>query len=467
MIEKHYMGGDCLNVGCVPSKCLVAAAKALQSCRKAASLGVVGAGDVSIDFPRVMKRMRDIRGGIAPHDGVARYGRDFCAAVIIGEAAFASETEVIITARDGSGRKQTVAFDRCMVATGASAAVPPAPGLLETPHLTNGNFFNLEALPPTLGLIGAGPIGLEMAQSLQRFGCQVTVFEMAPRLLPREDADAAQVVGECLAEDGVAIHTGCRVLSVQGGPLAYKAPWSEYQVRAQLRNGADRTFTFAALLNATGRAPNVVGLGLDKANVSYDARSGVHTDDHYRTSNPKIYAAGDVASVYKFTHAADWQARCAVRNAFLDAKCQKSRLLVPWCTYIDPEVAAVGASDMDLEQAGIAFDTYMRHLKDVDRCKCDGIDRGFVKIRTAKGGDKILGASIVAPHAGDLISELTVCMQNGVGLADLAGVMHPYPTAAESIRQCAAQFWFSPHFKTGAKALAIQKRGEAVAKRGA
>ena len=144
LIEKHYMGGDCLNVGCVPSKCLVAAAKALQSCRKAASLGVVGAGDVSIDFPRVMKRMRDIRGGIAPHDGVARYGRDFCEAVIIGEAAFVSETEVVITARDGSGRKQTVAFDRCMVATGASAAVPPAPGLLETPHLTNGNFFNLE-----------------------------------------------------------------------------------------------------------------------------------------------------------------------------------------------------------------------------------------------------------------------------------------------------------------------------------
>ena len=215
------MGGDCLNVGCVPSKCLVAAAKALNSCRKASSLGVVGAGDVSIDFPRVMKRMRDIRGGIAPHDGVARYGRDFCEAVIIGEAAFVSETEVVITARDGSGRTQTVAFDRCMVATGASAALPPAPGLLETPHLTNGNFFNLEALPPTLGLIGAGPIGLEMAQSLQRFGCQVTVFEMAPRLLPREDADAAQIVGECLQEDGVAIHTGCRVLSVQGGPQRF------------------------------------------------------------------------------------------------------------------------------------------------------------------------------------------------------------------------------------------------------
>ena len=222
---------------------------------------------------------------------------------------------------------------------------------LRSSPLRVGNFFNLEALPPTLGLIGAGPIGLEMAQSLQRFGCQVTVFEMAPRLLPREDADAAAIVGECLAEDGVSIHTGCRVLSVQGGPLAYKAPWSEYKVRAQLQNGADHTFTFAALLNATGRAPNVVGLNLDKANVSYDARSGVHTDDHYRTSNPKIYAAGDVASVYKFTHAADWQARCAVRNAFLDAKCQKSRLLVPWCTYIDPEVAAVGASDLDLEIA--------------------------------------------------------------------------------------------------------------------
>ena len=296
-------------MGCVPSKCLVAAAKAFRAAGRRHHWRRRCSGSVDL---RVMKRMRDIRGGIAPHDGVARYGRDFCAAVIIGEAAFLSENEVVITARDGRNRTQTVAFDRCVVATGASAAVPPAPGLLETPHLTNGNFFNLEALPPTLGLIGAGPIGLEMAQSLQRFGCQVTVFEMAPRLLPREDA--TRQVGECLAEDGVAIHTGCRVLSVQGGPLAYKAPWSEYQVRAQLQNGADRTFTFAALLNATGRAPNVTGLGLDKANVSYDARSGVHTDDHYRTSNPKIYAAGDVASVYKFTHAADWQARCAVRS---------------------------------------------------------------------------------------------------------------------------------------------------------
>lgn len=466
LIEKHYMGGDCLNVGCVPSKCLVASAKALHNARASAALGVVGGEHLSIDFPRVMARMREIRAGIAPHDGVARYARDFCAEVIIGEAAFADGESVTITARDGSGRTQTVAFDRCMIATGASAAVPPAPGLVQTPHLTNGNFFNLTDLPPSLGLIGAGPIGLEMAQSLARFGCKVVVFEMADRLLPCEDADAAAVVGQSLEADGVVIHTACRILNVAGPEtMAYEAPFSKYEVRVLLQDGSEQVVNVAALLNATGRAPNVNNLNLEAAGVAYDARSGVHTDDCYATANPKIYACGDVASAYKFTHVADWQARCAVRNAFLDARCRRSRLLVPWCTYVDPEVACVGASALDLEKAGTEYDTYMRPLKEVDRCKCDGVSQGFVKIRTRKGGDAILGAMVVAPHAGDLISELTVCMQNGVGLADLAGVMHPYPTTAEAVRQCAAQYWFSPAFKTPAAALAIRRRGEAVAAR--
>jgi len=341
------------------------------------------------------------------------------------------------------GVDKPIYFDKCMVATGASAAVVPVPGLKDVPHLTNGNFFNLEELPPRACLIGAGPIGIEMAQTLHRFGCQVTIFEVMPQLLPREDPDAAACVTEALLEDGVAVHYSVKIVGValkREGSLV-KAPFALYGVTVVLASGETTEFECEALLNATGRVPNVWGLGLDAAGVEWDTRCGVHIDDFFKTKNPNIYSAGDCASPYKFTHAADWQARCAVRNMFLDAKSKHSDLLVPWCTYTDPEIAHVGLYEKELDTAGTAYDTYMRPLDAVDRCKCEGVTRGFVKISCAKGGDKILGATIVGPMAGDLISEITVCMQNGIGVGSIAGVMHPYPTTAEAIRQCAAQYW--------------------------
>ena len=460
LIEKHYMGGDCLNVGCFPSKALIACARKCHELKHAADFGVTVSGDVTVDFGFVMKRMRALRAGIAPHDGVERYGRDFCDDVCVGVAKFASPTEVVITSH--AGETQSVAFDKCMIATGASAAVVPVPGLRDCPHLTNGNFFNLEALPPRACLIGAGPIGIEMAQSLQRFGCAVTIFEVAPQLLPREDPDAAKLVTEALIADGVEVHYAVKITGIKlAGELAMKAPWPTYDVSVTLSDGTAKVFRCEALLNATGRAPNVSGIGLDEAGVDYDTRTGVHISDLYETSAPNIYSCGDCASPYKFTHAADWQARCAVRNMFLQANSKHSDLLVPWATYTDPEIAHVGLYEKEMDDKGIAYDTYVRQFKDVDRCKCEGVTSGFVKISCAKGSDQILGSTIVGPCAGDLISEITVCMQNGIGCKDIAGVMHPYPTTAEAVRQCAAQYF--PKLRTPAVNAAIEKRLEQVA----
>lgn len=465
LIEKHYMGGDCLNVGCFPSKALIACARKAHELKHSAEFGI-SCGDVEVDFPFIMERMRKLRAGVAPHDGVDRYARDFCEHTCIGTASFASPTEVTVTASDG--RTQTVTFGKCMVATGASAAIVPVPGLRDTPHLTNGNFFNLTELPPRACLIGAGPIGIEMAQSLQRFGCRVTIFEVMPQLLPREDPDAAKLVTAALLADGVDVHYAVKIVKVSnvGSALSYTAPWPTYSVETVLSDGTKRTFECEALLNATGRSPNVSGIGLEAAGIEFDTRTGVHIDDEYRTTAPNVYSCGDVASPYKFTHAADWQARCAVRNMFLDAKAKHSDLLVPWCTYTDPEVAHVGLYEKEMDASGTQYDTYVRQLADVDRCKCEGVTAGFVKISCARGTDEILGSTIVGPEAGSLISEITVCMQNGIGLKDIAGVMHPYPTTAEAIRQCAAQFWFSPHFaaaKVPAKQKAVDDRIKAVA----
>lgn len=450
LVEKHYMGGDCLNVGCFPSKALIACARKAYELKHAADFGIK-VGSIEIDFPFVMNRMRELRASIAPHDGVARYERDFTK-VVIAQATFLDASTLQV---ESKGRTQTVRFDKCFVCTGASASVVPVPGLRDTPHLTNANFFNLQELPPRACLIGAGPIGIEMAQALQRFGSQVTIFEISSHLLPREDSDAAEIVAQALVDDGVDVHYSVKLTNVKvAGDLAYKAPWPLYEVSAVLKDGTEKIFECEVLLNATGRTPNVHGLGLDEAGVDYDTRSGIHIDDYFKTTNPNIYAAGDVCSPYKFTHAADFMGRLAVRNAFLDAKSKHSSLLIPWCTYTDPEIAHVGLYEQEMDNKGIPYDTYLRKLADVDRCKCEGVTTGFVKISCEKDSPKILGATIVGPNAGDLISEISVAMQNNLGVLHIAGVQHPYPTTAEAIRQCAAQY--NPKLRTPALNLALK-----------
>jgi len=418
LIESHLMGGDCLNVGCVPSKALLSAAKVAASARGAGEYGVRVTG-VEVDFPAVMERMRRLRASIGPHDSAERYSRELGVDVFIGRARFTSRDTVEV-----NGRK--LRFAKAIVATGGTAAIPDIPGLADVRYLTNATIFNLTELPKRLAVIGAGPIGLELAQAFRRFGSEVTVFSRG-QILPKEDPDAALIVETAMRAEGVRFEHCSAYTRISGKRVIH------VEVNTA---GGPRKHTFDALLVATGRKPSVNGLGLEAAGVAFDARNGVQVNDHLQTTNPDIYAVGDVASRYQFTHMSDFMARIVVRNALFRGRDRVSRLLVPWATYTDPEVAHVGLYEADLKERNIPYATYTRQFADVDRSRLEGQTEGFVKIHVKRGSDTIVGATIVGPHAGDMISEISVAMQAGMGLGKLANVIHPYPTAAEAIRQC-------------------------------
>lgn len=423
LIEAHLLGGDCLNVGCVPSKALLRCARAAVAARRAAEFGVRIDGDISVDFGYIMERMRRLRASIAPHDSAKRFTEELGVDLFMGRGRFTGKHTIEVNG-------QTLNFAKAVIATGGTAAIPPIPGLAEAPYLTNATLFNLTELPPRLGVIGAGPIGLEMAQAFQRLGSQVTVFVRDTQILSKEDPDAAQVVEASMRRDGVALELGAhlkRIESQNGQP----------PVTVVLETDAgERRFDVDALLIATGRKPVVDGLGLEAAGIEYDKRMGIRVDDRLRTSNPDVFAVGDVASKYQFTHMADFMARMVIRNALFFGRDKFSNFLVPWATYTEPEIAHVGLYEKDLQARHIAYNTFAREFADVDRTIVDGETEGFVKIHVKKGSDEILGATIVSRHAGELISEITVAMQSGMGLGQLASVIHPYPTAAEAIRQC-------------------------------
>ena len=423
LIEAHLLGGDCLTVGCVPSKALLRCAKAAAAVGSASQFGVKIDGEVSVDFAYVMERMRRLRASIAPVDSAERYSKQLGVDLFIGKGAFTGKNRIEVNGK-------TLKFAKAVVATGGTAAIPNIPALKEAPYLTNATVFNLTELPQRMAVIGAGPIGIELAQAFQRFGSQVTVFSRSDKILPKEDPYAAKIIETSLRRDGVtfAYHVNYRRVESQDG----KPP-----VTIVLAQGnEERRLEFDALLVATGRKPTVKGLGLEHAGVDYDERMGVSVNDRLQTTNPNIYAVGDVASKYQFTHMADFGARLVIRNALFFGRDNFSNLLIPWATYTDPEVAHVGLYEKDLQERNIAFATFTREFAEVDRGIVDGETEGFVKIHVKKGTDQILGATIVSSHAGDMISEITVAMQSGMGLGKLANVIHPYPTAAEAIRQC-------------------------------
>ena len=423
LIESHLLGGDCLTVGCVPSKLLLRCAKAAAAVRNASKFGVNVSGDVSVDFGFVMERMRRLRASLAPVDSAQRYSEKLGVDVFIGKGKFTGKNTIEVNGK-------TLHFAKAVVATGGTAAVPPIPGLKQAPYLTNASVFNLTELPAHMGVIGAGPIGIELAQAFQRLGSQVTVFSRSNKILPKEDPDAAEIVENSLRLDGVSFAYNVNykgVISGGGKPPVF--------VVVEDENG-ERTLEFDALLVATGRKPNVKGLGLERAGIEYDERMGVKVSDRMQTTNPNVYAVGDVASKYQFTHMSDFGARLVIRNALFFGRDKFSDFLIPWATYTEPEVAHVGLYGKDLTERGIEFTTISRAFDDVDRAVVDGETQGFVKIHVKKGKDQILGATIVGSHAGDMISEITVAMQGGMGLGKLANVIHPYPTAAEAIRQC-------------------------------
>jgi len=416
LIERHLMGGDCLNVGCVPSKGVISASRAWHEARHARQLfggpEATGPGD----FGAAMERMRRLRAGISHHDSAARF-RDLGVDVFLGSGRFTGPDTIEV------GGKQ-LRFRRAVIATGGRAAAPPIPGLEDVEYLTNETIFTLTQLPPRLGIIGAGPIGCEMAQSFARFGSQVTVLEMGPHVLAREDADAAAIVQAAMLRDGVQLEFGVNVLRVpaRGG----------HKVVVFERDGHELETKVDALLVAVGRAPNVEGLGLEAAGVQYN-RYGVKVDDRLRTTNKRVYACGDVASRFKFTHTADAQARIVIQNALFYGRSKASSLVIPWCTYTSPEIAHVGMYEKQAREQGIEVETLTVPLSEVDRAVLDGEDDGFLRVHHRKG--KILGATLVAAHAGDMIGELALAMTAGIGLGQISGTIHPYPTQGEVIKK--------------------------------
>jgi pyruvate/2-oxoglutarate dehydrogenase complex dihydrolipoamide dehydrogenase (E3) component/uncharacterized membrane protein YdjX (TVP38/TMEM64 family) len=418
LIERNLMGGDCLNVGCVPSKAVLRAARAAHAARQGAEFGVALDGGARSDFGAAMERMRRLRAAISEHDSVERFTK-LGVDVFFGEGRFVGPNAI-----DVDGKR--LDFRRAVIATGARASVPSVPGLSECGFYTHETIFTLTELPRRLAVIGAGPIGCELAQAFARFGSQVTMMTDGADILPREDRDAAGVLRRQLEKEGVRIITGVEIQRVETKD-------SEKVLSVSVA-GKPEGIVFDAVLVAVGRTPNLENLGLDEAGVRYTFR-GVDVDARLRTSNPRIYAAGDICSRYPFTHAADAMARIVIANALFFARRKVTDLVIPWCTYTDPEIAHVGAYEKDAREAGFDVATITQWLTDVDRAILDGEDDGFARIHYDVKTGKILGGTIVARHAGEMIGELTVAMTTKQKLGTLSSTIHPYPTQAEVLHK--------------------------------
>jgi pyruvate/2-oxoglutarate dehydrogenase complex dihydrolipoamide dehydrogenase (E3) component len=404
LVERGLLGGDCLNTGCVPSKALLRSARAAADARRAAQLGV-GISGIEPDFAAVMRRMRERRADISPHDSAERL-RAAGVDVYFGDARFTGPSDVEVGGR-------TLAFRRAVIATGSRPAVPPIPGLAEAPYLTNETLFELTEQPRRLAIIGAGPIGCEIAQAFARLGSEVTLIDQAARVLPLEDVDAAALIARRLSADGVTLRLGGAIAQVSS---------AAGEVRLQLDGNGAELQRFERLLVAVGRMPNVEPLDLAAAGVAFDEQ-GIVVDDHLRTSNRRIFSAGDVCSTFKFTHAADALARIVIRNALFFGRTRASALVIPWCTYTDPEVAHVGACD------GEAITI---PLSDVDRAVVDEEPDGFVRVHHERG--RLLGCTVVASRAGEMIGVATHALTHGASLTELGSTIHPYPTLNSAFR---------------------------------
>ncbi len=484
LIERERTGGDCLNVGCVPSKGVIRASRAVADAREASQYGVRGAEGSAADFGAAMARMRRLRARISAVDSVARLTAAGVE-VYLGEGRFVAPDAVEV-----DGRR--LEFARACVATGGRPAVPAIPGLGEVGYRTNETIFELTALPPRLAVIGGGPIGCELAQAFRRLGSEVTLLTDGDRLLPRDDPDASARIRRQFGKEGIRLVFGAKVQratremgetrktgatletartaeSGRAGEPGRTAEPGRTGERSRAgepgrtaepdrasgaggRSGSDeisgngaKRLDFAAgaavghviadeILVAAGRAPNVEGLGLEAAGIEYDRR-GVRTDDFLRTTNPRVYAAGDVTRGYKFTHAADAMARIVVQNALFFGRRRASALVVPWCTYTDPEVAHVGLTATEAEARRIPTATFTISFEEVDRAVLDGEEEGFARAVVRRGSDRLLGVTIVARHAGEMIGEASLAMTHRLGLSALSATIHPYPTQAEALRK--------------------------------
>ncbi|NEO31876.1 MAG: mercuric reductase [Symploca sp. SIO3C6] len=425
LIERHLMGGDCLNVGCVPSKCVIRSSRVVADIRDAEQFGIKPPEHIDIDFPAVMRRMRRLRAGISHVDSAPRF-QNLGVDVFLGNGSFISDGAIQVC-------DKLLRYKKAVIATGARALRPSIEGIEETGFLTNETVFSLTERPNRLAVIGGGPIGCELAQSFRRLGCEVVLFERANHVLIREDSDAAEIVQKSFIKEGINLVLNCQLQRVEKTPEGKKIHFTS--------NGKQESVTVDEILVGAGRAPNVEDLNLEAVGVKYDQRKGVIVDDYLQTTNPKIYAAGDICMNWKFTHAADAAARIVIKNTLFSpfglGRYKLSSLVMPWATYTDPEVAHVGMYEHQAQAQGFDVSTIKIDFNHVDRAIADGEEEGFVKIHHKKGSDQILGATIVARHAGEMISELTTAIVNKIGLSKLSGVIHPYPTQAEGIKKAA------------------------------
>jgi pyruvate/2-oxoglutarate dehydrogenase complex dihydrolipoamide dehydrogenase (E3) component len=419
LAERHLLGGDCLNTGCVPSKAVLRSARAVGEIRRAARVGVRG-GDVTVDFAAVMRRMRERRASIAAHDAAERL-RAAGVDVFFGNASFADERTVLVDGR-------ALRFRRAVIATGGRPAAPPIPGLDACPYHTNETIFSVTELPNRLLVIGAGPIGCELAQAFARFGSTITVFDRAEQALSREDADAAAIIQRSLESDGVGFQLGARLDQVD---------FASGEARIHFTRSGNGTPEAGsalgdAVLVATGRAPNIEDLNLAAAGIQA-SKAGVVVNDRLQTTNLRVFASGDVCSDYKFTHAADALSRIVLQNALFFGRRKASALVIPWVTYTDPELAHVGVSETDVVRSDGRLETITIPLAEIDRAIVDDQTDGFVRVHHERG--RIRGCTIVAPHAGEMIGEVVYAMNRGGTLSTLAATIHPYPTYAEALRK--------------------------------
>jgi pyruvate/2-oxoglutarate dehydrogenase complex dihydrolipoamide dehydrogenase (E3) component len=430
LVERELMGGDCLNVGCVPSKGVIHASRLMASVREAERLGLALPAGAQLDFARAMDDMRRKRARIAHEDSVARYSGEFGVEIFLGPARFTARDTVMV---EREGRVSQLRFKKAVIATGARAFVPPIPGLREAGYRTNETIFNLTQRPRRLAVIGGGPIGCELAQAFRRLGSAVVIFEHHRQFLKNEDPDAAALLAEVFRREGIQVELGAEVLEI-------KTSGDARFLRYRDGEGAERDIDVDEILVGAGRQPNLEGLGLETVGVVYDPRKGVKVDDHLRTTNRRIFAAGDVCMAWKFTHAADAAAKIVVQNALFFGRKRLSGLVMPWCTYTSPEIAHVGLYPREAEERGVEIDTYHVPLHEVNRAVTDAEDEGFVKVHVRKGTDRLVGATIVASHAGDLLSQLTQLMVTGTGLGTLTNVIFPYPTQAEALKRAAGRY---------------------------
>lgn len=424
LIEKHKMGGDCLNTGCVPSKALIRSAKILNYFKRAEEFGI-DALPAKVDFAKVMERVQKVVKEVEPHDSVERY-TGLGVECIQGEAKIRSPYEVEVNGK-------VLTTKNIVVATGASPLVPPIPGLSDVKYLTSDNVWSLRELPKRLVVLGGGPIGCELAQSFARFGSHVSLVEMAPRIMAREDEEVSSLVTERFQKEGISVLASHKALRVEKND---KVLVCEHQ-------GKETKIPFDEILVALGRKANVKGFGLESLNIEVSNRGTVVADEFLRTTNyPNIYVCGDVTGPYQFTHTASHQAWYVAVNALFSPlkKYKVDYRVIPWCTFTDPEVARVGLNEQEAKENGISYQVVRYGIDDLDRAIAEGEAHGFVKVLTSPGSDKILGVTIVGDHAGDIIAEFVAAMKHGFGLNKILGTIHIYPTLAEA-NKYAAGVW--------------------------